>query len=408
MAGQTLGPLPPYWTIGAPERVNLARAMKRPLSGYIGGYPSMGYWVNKLADDWKAEFNVNFAIPCNSATSGLMAACMAADIGPGDEVWVSTYTMSATATCAMMLGATVKLMDIEPKFFMMTPGPLYKPMPKAIIITNLFGCGAMLPQLKSFCDQFHIILIEDNAQAPYATVGGQLTGTIGHIGVFSLNVHKHIQCGEGGVVVTNDSDYANKIEGAINHGELSTGALDHRRGGGDHSNSIGGNFRMTEPIAAIACAQLKKGFGLVQNRIALAERITDIFREVSFVEPPQARFGEVHAFYMWAGKITGDNAAHVRADFLGRLNKRGVPIHPGYSTPLHRLFEEDVTLPVAEEMEDQRLMTFEVCAYDMKSHHLNTMRDIILEEAEQVEGANIHGTDTQRGSGSAIAISGSL
>ena len=117
MARQTLGPLPRWSTIGKAEKINLDHAMKRPLSGYVGGRPSQGYWVNQLSDDWRAEFNVNFAIPCNSATSGLMAACMAAGIGPGDEVWVSTYTMSATATCAMMLGATVKFLDIEPEYF---------------------------------------------------------------------------------------------------------------------------------------------------------------------------------------------------------------------------------------------------------------------------------------------------
>ena len=376
MAGQTLGPLPPYWTIGRKEHLNLMSAMKQPLSGYLGGQPSTGRFIRQLAEDWKAEFNVAYAIPCNSATSGLMAACMAAGIGPGDEVWVSTYTMSATATCALILGANVRFLDVDPNFFCID-GHFEDPLPKAIIVTNLFGCAAMLHSLRKGCDDFGIVLIEDNAQAPYATLDGTYTGTIGHMGVFSLNVHKHIQCGEGGVVVTNSEEYAGCLEEAINHGELKPGI-------------IGGNFRMTEPIAAIACAQLKKGLANVQNRIELAETITDMFREVSFVLPPQRRQADRHSYYLWAGQITGDPARTVRERFIRSLVGRGVLFKIGYATPLHQLFEGPVSLPVAEELENERLFTFEVCAYDPKLHHLNRMRDIILEEAEALEKERCH------------------
>jgi perosamine synthetase len=377
MSERTLSQLPRYWTIGAQERLNLKAAMKRPLSGYIGGKPSEGYWVNELSDRWRDVFGCAFAVPCNSGTSGLMAACLAADLGTGDEVWVSSYTMSATATCAMMLGCTVKFMDIEPEFFCLIT-TLYRPMPKAIIVTNLFGCTAMLPQLRSFCDQFNIIMIEDNAQAPFATCGGAFAGIIGHMGVFSLNVHKHLQCGEGGVIVTNDPRYGEELEWRINHGELAPTKYQYR------VQQMGGNFRMTEPIAAIACGQLAKGAKLVQSRIALAEKITYLFKDIPFVIPPAKRFGEVHSFYMWAGKIDGPNARDIRLAFVTALKKRGVPFQIGYSKPLHKLFGEIEPLPVVEEMENDRLFTFEICAYDPRAHHLKLMRDIILEEADEV------------------------
>lgn len=376
MVGKTLGPLPKYWTIGKLERDNLEKAMRRPLSGYIGGVPTTGYWVSKLAAEWAHTFHSRYAIPCNSATSGLMAACIAAGIGPGDEVWVSTYTMSATATCAIMLGATVKFLDIDTHYFCMTT-EFRKPFPKAIIITNLFGCTGYLPALRTFCDIHRIVMIEDNAQAPFATHGGKCAGTIGHMGVFSLNVHKHIQCGEGGVVVTDIGDYAERVEHAINHGELASNAI-------PAVSRIGLNLRMVEPVAAIACAQLRKGFDLVQSRIALAEAISDIFRGVDFVQPPRGRAGEIHAYYLWAGQITGEHACDIRDGLITRLRDRAVPFKAGYSTPLHRLFEDNISLPVAEDIEDNRLFTFEICAYDPKAHHLKTMRDIILEEVDYV------------------------
>ena len=355
-------------------------ALKQPLSGYVGGHPTQGYWVKKLAEDWGRAFGVHHAIPCNSATSGLLAACMAAGIGYGDEVWVSTYTMSATAAAPILLGARVCFKDIHPVYF--TTGLLsfncHGPKPKAIIATNLFGCAAALPQMRTFCDANNIILIEDNAQAPFATIDGRLTGTIGHMGVFSLNIHKHMQCGEGGVVVTNVSVLADRLEGAINHGELNPECTDTIR----HS---GLNLRMVEVSAAIACAQLKKGFDLVLSRNNLANEISRILSAVPFVDIPATRIGDMHAFYMWAGKINGDGARDTRHSFVTALRERGVPFRIGYSPLLHRLFKEDVRLPIAEDMEDNRLFTFEVCAYDLKTHHLNRMRDIILEEAEKIK-----------------------
>ncbi len=407
MAGQTLGPLPPYWTIGKAEQLNVKVAMKVPLSGYLGGRPSTGRFIRQLSEDWKEEFNVAYAIPCNSATSGLMAACMAAGVGHGDEVWVSTYTMSATATCAMILGANVRFMDIDPIFFctgwFMTRNLRRQP-PKAVIITNLFGCAADLHMIRSWCDEHHIVMIEDNAQAPYATIAGRYTGTIGHMGVFSLNVHKHIQCGEGGVVVTNDSFLAQGLEDAINHGEL-------RESGKLIMPEFGLNLRMTEPVAAIACAQLKKGFNNVRTRIDLAHALTRIFQETSLVEPPRVREGDRHVYYLWAGKFVGENASAIRAAFVQRVGARGVAFKAGYAHPLHRLFEQDGSFPVTEEMENMRLFTFEICAYNPLWHHLQRMRDIILEEADSLEKELRHVTPPKdpkpRSNRSAINLSGS-
>jgi len=399
VAGQTLEPLPIYWTIGKKEHLNLMMAMKRPLSGYLGGQRSTGRFIRQLSEDWKAEFLVNYAIPCNSATSGLMAACMAAGVGPGDEVWVSTYTMSATATCAMILGAKVKFFDVDPLHFCLIPS-MQPPFPKVIIVTNLFGHAALLQGMRHFCDKHHIILIEDNAQAPYATCDGTYTGTIGHMGVFSLNVHKHIQCGEGGVVVTNSARHADWLEGAINHGELDTSNVPPRL-------KFGLNLRMTEPIAAIACAQLKKGFANVQSRIELAEAISDIFKDVPFVDIPVKRDGDRHAYYLWAGKINCARASSIRGAFITAVGKRGVPFRCGYSPLLHQLFGENVGLPVAEELENERLFTFEVCAYDPKLHHLNRMRDIILEEAETIEKEVRHERYGERGHRGTSQLSGS-
>jgi hypothetical protein len=138
-------------------------------------------------------------------------------------------------------------------------------------------------------------MIEDNAQAPFAMQGDKYTGTIGHIGVFSLNIHKHMQTGEGGVVVTDNPYYLLRLEDAINHGELfgNTGWSPH-----------------DEPIAALACAQLAR-----QGRIRTASSrpsATDMVEDT--VDHPRTRWGW-HVYYHWTALVDDRNSrvsAHPR------------------------------------------------------------------------------------------------
>lgn len=354
--------MPRFSMIGRAEKDNVLHALQKPLSGYLGGVHTGGYWVNKLSYEWSKTFGSLHSIPCNSATSGLLAACMAAEIRHGDIVWVSAYTMSATATCASVLGAKVIFKDIELVRFSMNmnnfvPGQ----KPKAIIVTNLFGHPAYLASLRSWCDVNNVIMIEDNAQSPFAMEGRRYAGTIGHMGVFSLNVHKHIQSGEGGVVVTDDGQMGDRLRGAINHGELGkTGA-------------IGLNLRMTETTAAIACAQLVKAPRIIPGRIALAEELTDMVSDTPWIIPPKRDIDCTHSYYIWAARVTNGE----RRKFVYEMNVANFPIRAGYSKPLNRIFDQAQSCPVAEKMEDEELITFEICAYDPKRCHLQKMREII-------------------------------
>jgi dTDP-4-amino-4,6-dideoxygalactose transaminase len=203
-------------------------------------------------------------------------------------------------------------------------------------------------------------MIEDNAQSPFATEGDQYAGTIGHIGVFSFNVHKHIQAGEGGVVVTNDQTLGDKIRAAINHGELGT------------TGQTGLNLRITEPIAAIADAQLSKAGVIIKGRIELAEELTDMFK-APWIIPPHAYDDCRHVYYIWAARVLKNN----RDDLLTALWSCNFPIRKGYSPVLNRVFKDPHYCAIAEQMEDDELITFEVCAYDPTSHQRSRMREIV-------------------------------
>jgi dTDP-4-amino-4,6-dideoxygalactose transaminase len=294
---------------------------------------------------------------------------MAVGIGPGDLVWCPAYTMSATASCAKVLGAEVRLIDCEPVTFSMNmnnfPGGR---KPKAIIVTNLFGHPAYLTDIKSWCRINKVWMIEDNAQAPFSKVRDAYAGTIGDIGIFSLNIHKHIQTGEGGVVVTNDGDLALNIKDAINHGELRPGIM-------------GLNLRMTEPIAALACAQLSKGPAIIDGRRELALELTDMVRDFPQIKPPQELPNHRHVYYIWAAKIW----TWQREDFVRRVFELGIPLREGYSPPLHRVFNTPDSMPVAENLEDKELMTFDVCSYSPTSRQRKIMRTIFRTVAESLK-----------------------
>ena len=355
-----LEPLPDFFTIGGAEGVNIVKAMRKPLSGYLGGVPTGGYWVERLSTEWCDAFKVRHAIPCNSATSGLLAACLACGIGPESTVWTTAYSMSATAACAKVLGARIVFIDIETMRFSINMNNFGSIPPKAIIVTNLFGHPAYLRSIRSWCDSNKVIMIEDSAQSPFAKEGDRYAGTIGHIGVFSLNVHKHIQAGEGGIIVTDDDALAHRLRGAINHGEL-----------GD-SGQTGLNLRITEPIAAIACAQLAKAPSIIAGRVALAEEISDMFSGVHWIVTPKADIDCTHVYYIWAAGVADGRRNHL----LHWLHECNFPMRKGYSPTLNRVFKNGLC-PVAERLEDQELITFEICAYDPKPRHLKQMREIV-------------------------------
>lgn len=372
MATTTLGRLPRFRTIGHAEKTNLMRAMRSDLSGYLGGVVKGGYWCERLAEEWQAAFKVKYAVPCNSATSGLLAACMAAGINKDSVVWTTAMSMSATAACAKVLGAHVVFIDIETMRFSMNMNNFRGTPPKAIIVANLFGHPAYLSSMRSWCDSNNVIMIEDNAQSPFAMENGRYAGTIGHMGVFSLNVHKHIQCGEGGVVVTSDDNFRLRLLNAINHGELS----------GDVNPITGLNLRMVEPVAAIACAQLAKGPKIVEGRRELAAEITDMFSHVQWIQTPVEDVGCKHVYYMWAARVYHG----YRSKLVAELTSHGFPVREGYSKPLNLIFPSmqghdygigPQPCPVAERMEDEEIMCFEICAYDPMAYQIRKMREIV-------------------------------
>lgn len=343
-------PLKPFNTIGREEIAAATRVLEGGvLSGFLGGELRGGHHVRALEDAWCETFGVKHAVACNSATSGLLAACAAVGMKHGKKFMVSPFTMSATAAAPTVLGAESFFGDIESRTFGLDTFPAQFGT-NFIVITNLFGHPANLREFRRGCDMNRgLFLIEDNAQSPFAMEYGRYAGTIGHLGVFSLNVHKHFQCGEGGIVVTNDDNLAAATRHAINHGEMA-------------GMGVGLNLRMTEITAAIALVQLRKAPQIIADRVGLAESLTRAVKGISGLTPPVVRDGCTHVYYLWALKITDR-----RDEFVHAMQAEGVPLRAGYVDPLYRLpaFSQFArSCPVAERMHDKELALFEICAFD--------------------------------------------
>ena len=339
---------PAYNTIGQEEKVAVNRVLDSGnLSQYLGAWTHDflgGPTVRQFEADWCNAFGVKHSISVNSNTSGLFTAMGAIGITPGDEVIVSPYTMSASAIAPLVYGGIPVFADIDPQTYCMDPKSIearITPRTKAILVVHIFGTAADMDAIMAIADKHNLYVIEDCAQAPMGKYKGKFVGSIGHIGIFSLNYHKHIHTGEGGVITTNDDFLADRCQMIRNHAENVT----LPRGIEDLTNLIGFNYRMTEIECAIGVEQLKKLPGLLQKRLNNVSFLDKHFSQFpAFEILPPAQNGSVNTYYLYPIKFNKEIAGVDRNTFVDAL-KAEIPsavlretaplIGSGYVKPLY-------------------------------------------------------------------------
>lgn len=335
------GNIPLSTYIGAAEKEAVIAFMDRqlPLSGFHGSaQPTFfgGPEVRAFERAWARKFGSTHVVSMNSATSGLIAAMGAINIEPGDEVIIPPYTMSATAIAPIVYGGIPIFVDIEEVYFCLDIQKVRAAITtktKAIIVVNLWGHPARLAEFRKLADEKKIYLIEDNAQAIMAQEEGVNTGCVGHIGVYSMNVHKHIQAGEGGIVVTEDATLAERLQLIRNHGENVTEWMNVE----NLSNILGFNFRQTEIGSVISRVQLNKVGPQVERVCHVAERLTQGIAGLKGLIPPKVRQGCSHSYFMWSLRFIADDVGCSRDAFVHAMQAEGVPLAQGYVPPLYRL-----------------------------------------------------------------------
>jgi len=404
-------PFPAYNTIGVQEEEAVLRVLRSgKLSTYLGTWHDDFYGgpeVRALEHEWCDYFGVKHAISVNSATSGLYAAVGACGISPGDEVIVSAYTMSASATAALVYGGIPVFADIEDEYYCLDVKSIESKITsrtKAIIVVDIFGQPYDRDAINTLAKKHNLYVIEDAAQAPGAMLDGKFAGTLGDIGIYSLNYHKHIHSGEGGIIVTDDDTLAHKLRLIRNHAEavLSAKGIEDKS---ELINMVGFNYRMTEIEAAIARCQLKKLPDLLTQRLANTMYLNEKLAQIPCILPTKIRPNCKHAFYVHpltfdetiAGMHRNRFVDAVKAELPPTLlrEESTVLLSYGYVKPLYLqpLYQERIAFgrdgypftlsnvtypkglcPITEDMHYNRLITHEFMRPGMSK---NDMDDVV-------------------------------
>ena len=397
-----------YNSIGLEEKNAAIKVIESGvLSKFIGAWDP-DFFGGPLVQDFERNcekfFNVKHAVVVNSWTSGLIAAVGALGIEPGDEVIVSPWTMSASATAILHWNAIPVFADIDKQTFCLDPESIESnitPYTKAIMAVDIFGYSANMSAIMSLAKKYNLKVISDTAQAPGATYHGKYAGTLADIGGYSLNYHKHIQTGEGGILVTNNDVYADKLRLIRNHAE----AVVEAKGNNDLTNMVGYNFRLGEIECAIGIEQIKKLPEIVKKRQKSAKRLTDGLTGLKGLALPYVEANCSHVFYSYPMvldtkllNVSNKKIAEALvAEGMSGIGTQYQNIHllPMYQEKIafgskgfpwnSEFCKRDVDYskgicPVAESLQDESFLAFGISKFDLNSSDV----DLIISAFQKV------------------------
>lgn len=277
-----------------------------------------GSWTIGLEQAFSRRIGTRYGVAFNSGTSTLHAALEAVGVEPGDEVISPALTVIMDSTAIFHANAIPVYCDINENTFNLDPDKLealITPKTKAIIAVALYGLSPDYDRILEIARRHNIPVIEDNAQAVLSFYKGRMLGTIGEIASFSFENTKHISCGEGGMILTDNEEYAEKCRKLGGHGFKNLRAEDGRvRLNQDmfqnpdykRHDALGWNYRMPEFTAAVAYAQLERVEELVKLRQDSAKIFMDVMENCGFLIPQKTPDGYVNSYYSLGVRYLGE------------------------------------------------------------------------------------------------------
>ncbi|MDR2409544.1 MAG: DegT/DnrJ/EryC1/StrS family aminotransferase [Bacteroidales bacterium] len=306
-----------------------------------------GGWANGLEKAFAQKIGARYGIAFNSGTSTLHAALEAAGVGPGDEVISPAITVIMDSTATFHANAIPVYCDVLPDTFTMDPVDLERKITtrtKAIIPVAIYGLPCDMDAIMSIAQKHNLIVIEDDAQAVLSEYKGKTLGTVGHMASFSFENTKHISCGEGGMILTDNEKYAEAVRKIGGHGFKNLKAEEGRvRLNADIFQSpdykrhdvLGWNYRLSEFNAAVAYAQLERVDELVNLRIQSANIFIDVMKECDYLIPQVQPEGYMNSYYTLGVVYRGDESIGVSwQDFRKEyIEAGGDGIYGAWSVP---------------------------------------------------------------------------
>jgi len=288
--------------------------------------------VARFEERFAAFQHCRWGVSCANGTLALELAMAVAGLGPGDEVIVPAISFISTATAVSRVGATPVFADIEPDTFNLDPERVraaLSPRSKAIVPVHFGGSMADMKRLMELAAERNLIVIEDAAHAHGSEWLGRRAGSFGLASIFSFQNSKVMTCGEGGILLTSDEDFAARARSFANQGRAAGG-------GWFHHHTLGSNFRLSALQAALLLPQLDRLPAQIELRRKNEERLR---AELAGVEglrfqriPPEVN---ARSHYLLLGRIDAQRFGRTRDEFHQALTARGVPCTPFYPHPLY-------------------------------------------------------------------------
>lgn len=284
--------------------------------------------MTRLEHQFAEMFGVKYAISHINGTATLHSAVAAAGVGPGDEVIVPPLTMSSTTFGVVQNNAVPVFADVDEKTFNISPDSIRKCITertKAIIPVSLYGLPCNSEEIMKIAEEKGLVVIEDNAECFMGRINGKPAGTVSDMASFSFQSSKHLTSGEGGMVITNDEEYATRIRRFSSLGYAGVGAAkgkitkqDIQDPSYERHCSMGWNYRMPELCSAVALGQLEHAEELVQRRKDSAKLFLEAMSGCEWLVPQYEPEGYESSYWTLAVQLDIDRISwnHFRDTFV--------------------------------------------------------------------------------------------
>jgi len=306
------------WRVGQKEVDYIKEAIDSGLTGIMN---------QRLEEEFAKKIGVKYAIGVNSGTSALHCCLAAMQIGKGDEVIVPPLTFASTAFSVLYLGAVPVFADIDPDTFNIDPNRIQEkitPRTKAIIPVALYGLPADMDPIMEIATSNNLFVLEDSAESLLGKYKGRISGTIGDMGIFSFERSKHMTTGNGGMIITNNEELAERARkfSVMGYSTLKAGAYESKPSKDviqnpnfDRHLFVAPNYRLPEVCAAMALAQLEKLEGFVKKRIEIAKLYSEAVQDCDWLKPQKVPEEFENSYWTYAMKLEGEDRGISWHDF---------------------------------------------------------------------------------------------
>lgn len=324
-----------------------------------GSYWAKGPYIKQFESNLEAQLNSKHALAVNSGTTAIVAILEALGIGEGDEVIVPSFTFIATANAVRLAGAEPVFAEIEKDSYGLNPSSVSSKLTDstaAVLPVHPYGTGCRIGELEQIAHEYDVYLIEDAAEVLGAEYDGQKLGTFGDAAALSFCQNKIVATGEGGAILTDDDEIAEKVELYRSHGRASNDYF--QRSDSGQYTALGTNIRMSDLTAALGCSQLDRIDSLIQGRRDAAERLNQGFENIDSIRPHTAHENSTHVYQLYTIEL---DKSIDRENVIETLEKRNIASKVYWDPPVHlteyyqKTKEEIPELPVTEDISNRVL-----------------------------------------------------